>query len=53
MPTRSQRRAESRDDARKHVRYNGLAPRYEPARDLSCHVHHRQLPCKRCTEATA
>ena len=48
MLTRSQRRAVSRDDARRNVHYNGPHPRYEPARDLSCHVHHRQEPCARC-----
>lgn len=47
--TRTQRRAISRNEARRNVRYNGPAPRYEPARDNSCHVHHRQLPCARCT----
>lgn len=46
--TRPLRRAASRDQARKFAHYNGPAPRYEPARDQSCHVHHRQLPCKRC-----
>lgn len=46
--TRSKRRAHSRVQAWKYAFYNGPAPRYEPARDLSCHQHHRQLPCKRC-----
>jgi hypothetical protein len=46
--TRSKRRAVSRVEARRFAHYNGPAPRYEPARDLSCSVHHRQLPCKRC-----
>lgn len=47
--TRSKRRALSRVEARRFAHYNGPAPRYEPARDLSCRTHHRQLPCKRCT----
>ena len=56
MPTlafpwpRAQRRAMSRVEAREFAHYNGPAPRYEPARDLSCHAHHRQAPCKRCAE---
>lgn len=45
---RSARRTFSRDLARKFVRYNGPAPRYEPARNLTCEQHHRRLPCKRC-----
>jgi hypothetical protein len=51
--TRPKRRAESRDKARQFAFYNGPAPRYEPARDLSCHRHHRQLPCKRCAGGQA
>lgn len=50
MLTRSQRRAISRDDARRNVHYNGPAPRYEPARNDTCMRHHRKLPCKRCVE---
>jgi hypothetical protein len=49
LPTRTQRRAYSRKLSREYAFYNGPAPRYEPARDRSCSVHHRQLPCKRCT----
>lgn len=49
--SRSWRRAISRNDARKHVLYNGPSPRYEPARNDTCTAHHRKLPCKRCTEA--
>ncbi|GAB2696030.1 hypothetical protein [Kitasatospora kifunensis] len=48
---RSQRRAASRKLSRQYAFYNGPAPRHEPARDQSCHVHHRQAPCKRCAEA--
>jgi hypothetical protein len=50
---RSQRRAASRVESRKYAHYNGQPPRYEPARDLSCSLHHRQLPCKRCAGATS
>lgn len=46
--TRPKRRALSRVEACRFAHYNGPAPRYEPARDLSCHQHHRRLPCKRC-----
>ena len=42
------RRHISRDQSRRFVRYNGPAPRYEPARDLSCQTHHRKQPCRRC-----
>lgn len=52
LPTRSQRRAASRKLARQYAFHNGPAPRHEPARDLSCHVHHRQAPCKRCAGDT-
>lgn len=49
---RSVRRRASRAVARKqaaaYFNFVGLTPRYEPARDQSCHVHHRQQPCKRC-----
>lgn len=49
---RSVRRRSSRLLARRqaeaYFNFVGLTPRYEPARDLSCHVHHRQSPCKRC-----
>lgn len=47
--TRQQRRAISRDDARKNVAYNGPEPRYEPARgNPTCSTHYRALPCGRC-----
>ncbi|MDJ0342268.1 hypothetical protein QMK19_03580 [Streptomyces sp. H10-C2] len=49
---RSVRRAASRVEARRNAVYNGTAPRYEPARDLSCHQHYRQFPCKRCAGNT-
>lgn len=55
--TRSVRRRSSRQLARRqaeaYFNFVGLTPRYEPARDLSCHVHHRQLPCKRCAEVAS
>lgn len=55
--TRSVRRRTSRQVARKqataYFNFVGLTPRYEPARDLSCHVHHRQAPCKRCAGVTS
>ena len=55
--TRSVRRRSSRQIARQQAEayftFVGLTPRYEPARDLSCHVHHRQLPCKRCAGVTS
>ncbi|MEY9876571.1 hypothetical protein ABH931_006081 [Streptacidiphilus sp. MAP12-33] len=43
----------SRDAQRTLRRLNGPAVRYEPARNDTCPEHHRQLPCKRCTDATA
>ena len=46
--SRAWRRALSRDEARKHPVHNGPAPRYEPARNDTCQVHHRQMPCTRC-----
>lgn len=46
--SRAWRRALSRDEARKYPVHNGPGPRYEPARNDTCSVHHRQLPCKRC-----
>jgi hypothetical protein len=50
---RAARRALSRKGARHFAHYNGPAPRYEPARDTSCPIHHRQAPCKRCAGVTS
>lgn len=49
LVTRQQRRAASRDNARRYAAYNGPAPRYEPAvGNPTCPTHHRKLPCSRC-----
>lgn len=51
MRPRSVLRKVSRDAQRKLRATTGPAVRYEPARNDYCPQHHRQLPCKRCTEA--
>lgn len=50
---RSLRRAASRELSRALAKARGPAPRYEPARDLSCGEHHRRLPCRRCPATPA
>lgn len=47
--TRPERRAISRELARRDAAYNGPSPRYEPAvGNPTCPDHHRALPCSRC-----
>lgn len=46
-------RVRAREQADAYFAFVGLQPRYEPARNDTCTQHHRQLPCKRCTEAGA